>query len=852
MKRDLSDSLAARFVAFAALAFAALPAAAVPPVDGMALVDALDVFRARGVEVLYSTALVADDMRVDGEPSAEAPAHVQLAEVLRPHGLALEPGPQGIYIVVRADAVATRRTGNLFGIVRQAGNAERVEGARVLVRGQATYRATTGNAGHFSFSDLKPGDYDVVVLDATETRGERVSMQVEAGRTVVALIDLDQGGPMPLEAIVVNASQWQLFDVAAGIRPVLLGREEMLALPKLGDDVLRTVDALPGTASGGLTARTNIRGGAADEVLLRFDGLRLYDPFHLKDFQGITSLVDGRATSALEVYTGGFPARYGERMSGVVEIRSLEPDRGRHFEVGFSFFNSSLLTSGIAFDGDLDWLVSVRRGNTDIFLDRVNSQLGDPVYFDAVGKLSYRISDDLAVTASVLRLSDDVRLADSDSEEVATAAYDDAYYWLTIDQRIGRLRAKTLLSHASLSTDRDGVVENDSLANGWLRDRQRHRIDAIQTDWHWPVASNLAVDFGVEYRSLDGSYAFDDAVEFLLAIDGTASDAPSRSRSIRLEPSGEAFAAYGSVRWQPVPRLTSEIGLRWATQSLTVGSDDSFSPRLGLRYELGERTWLRAGWGRFFQPERIDELQVADGVTTYAMSQSSEHLIVGIEHRFESGLTMRAEAYEKRMGSLRPRYENLVNRFVVIPELQPDRLRIAPDRAIARGIELYLKGRHGDQLNWWFGYAWSTVRDRLPEGKRPRTWDQRHAVDAGLTWSGGPWQLSVSTGYHTGWPSTPLVLSGAAADGRPRVVQGLRNSDRLAPFHTIDARLERRFDFARGRLTLFGEVTNAAGRNNPCCVDYDIESEDGPLVLEQDTLYWLGVLPSLGFLFEFR
>ena len=64
---------------------------------------------------------------------------------------------------------------------------------------------------------------------------------------------------------------------------------------------------LPGTASGGVSSRAHIRGGEVNEVLFLFDGLRLYEPYHLKDFQAIASIVNSNAIGSIDFYSGAYP-----------------------------------------------------------------------------------------------------------------------------------------------------------------------------------------------------------------------------------------------------------------------------------------------------------------------------------------------------------------------------------------------------------------------------------------------------------------------------------------------------------------------------------------------------------------
>src|SRR5690606_11448632 len=149
--------------------------------------------------------------------------------------------------------------------------------------------------------------------------------------------------------------------------------------------------------------------------------------------------------------------------------------------------------------------------------------------------------------------------------------------------------------------------------------------------------------------------------------------------SASLRPDGRHYGAYVSDRVRITSRLIVDLGLRWDRQSFVgEGGDDQWSPRSSLLYRLGAQTDLRLSYGRFFQTERLLDLQIEDGVTRYADAQSATHSIVGVEHRFDGNIAVRGEAFRKWTRSARPRYENLFDRLALLPELRADRVRIAP------------------------------------------------------------------------------------------------------------------------------------------------------------------------------
>ncbi len=82
-------------------------------------------------------------------------------------------------------------------------------------------------------------------------------------------------------------------------------------------------------ANNGLSARPYIRGGAPNEVAVLFDGVRLVEPYHLRDFQSVFSAIDERIVDHVAVHAGGFSAEYGDALSGLMVVEPREPHDAR-------------------------------------------------------------------------------------------------------------------------------------------------------------------------------------------------------------------------------------------------------------------------------------------------------------------------------------------------------------------------------------------------------------------------------------------------------------------------------------------------------------------------------------------
>lgn len=681
-----------------------------------------------------------------------------------------------------------------------------------------------------------------------DTRAE--AAPATAARAVAAA---PEPPPQPrLEEVIVAASRYELVRDISTSRTTLeqgdLGR-----VPSFGDDTIRLTARLPGAATNGVSARSNIRGGEIGEMLVRFDGLRLYDPYHLKDFQSIFSTLDPRVVSSMDVYTGGFPATYGNRMSGVVDVESMSPPQDRYHEVGVSFFNSSLLSSGRFAESKGEWVASARRSNLDMLYNALSKLPDRPRYRDAFGKISYEFDSTLRVSGHFLLASDDISLSDDeDREETARADHEDVYYWLRFDhQPTDALAGVTLLSRSRLESMRDGTSSKSGVSDGRVSlDERSFSITSLQTDWSRMLSETMLLQFGGTIDHVSGRYAYADEVEFdlLFDIDGAPTE-PYRERDLTVAPSGHQYGAYSNLRWRPSARVTADFGLRWDVYEYGNLDADTLSPRLGLRYALTERTELRLSLGRYAQAQYINELQVSDGEVDYAQPQRSDHLVVGLSHELADDVVLRIEAYEKRMNDLRPRYENLLNSLILLPELKPDRIRIAPQSARARGFEVLIERRADDGAIWWASYSHARVEDVIDGADVRRSWDQTHALSAGMNLTPGRWEVGLALIYRSGWPISRITLDDSGELPIATVVG--RNVDRVDFYRSFDVRALRTYELESSALTLSLELINVFDRSNPCCIEYEIGDEDetGELVLE--TLDYLPRIPSVGVTWKF-
>jgi outer membrane cobalamin receptor len=652
-----------------------------------------------------------------------------------------------------------------------------------------------------------------------------------------------------LEEIVVAASRYSLSADVPDAH-TLLTQDEIEGLPRFADDSLKAVHRLPGAASNGLSGLANIRGGETNETLVVFDGLPLYEPFHLPLLLGPASVLDPRVLSGLDVHAGGFTAEFGDRMSAVIEATSLRPAADRYYELGLSLFHAHALAARRFDDGRGQWLAAVRRSNLDEIADIVESDLGEASYIDGFGRMDYEISPDTRASVHVLLSSDNAEVVNSDETEDADAEYRNSYVWGTLEHDFtASLGGRAILSYTDIAADRKGAVNEAGLRVGAVSDQRHYEVLGLKLDGRYATDRWLH-RFGVDLRSLSARYDYTSTLRLDPGYPIPGPDDVVVERSLSPNPSGGHIAAYATSRVMVTDRLATELGLRWDQQSYADNANDQWSPRFNLVYEVGKATRIRTSWSRHQQFQGINELQVEDGIDEFEPAQKVDHMIVGLEQDLAAGYSLRVEGYRKDYRDLRPRYESLYDPLSLVPELRWDRVRIAPDSARAEGIEWLVTRKGDDPWNGWLNYTWSRVRDEVDSADVPRSWDQTHSVGGGLTWSDRGWQVTLAGSYHTGWPTTPVRL---VTDAESAVVEfGQRNSARFKDYSSIDLRVSRAFTLPRGDLTLFAEVTNTFDRRNPCCVDFSLGTAgDGSAQLDREYRHWLPLVPSIGVLWRY-
>ena len=389
----------------------------------------------------------------------------------------------------------------------------------------------------------------------------------------------------PLTEVVVTASRYALASDVPEVETSLT-QTQIRALPRLGEDVLKAVHRLPGAASNGLSGLAHIRGGDTNETAILFDGLQLYEPFHLRLLQGPSSVLDERVVGGLDVHAGGFTAEYGDQMSAVIDARSVHPEPDAYYELGLSLLHANALASHRFNDGRGQWLAAVRRSNLDDVLDILDSDLGEPRYMDAFARLDYEWTPSTRGSVHALLAKDEAEINSSDDTEHADASYSNIYFWATLEHEFTEhWDVRGLVSYTDIDSVRDATVTDPGRRDGIVTDDRDYNVLGLKLDAQYSTERWLH-RAGIDVRSLDARYDYASAVVFAADYPFPGSMGGERVQASSPKPAGEHFAIYYTVRARLIDALTAEAGLRFDEQSYGVDGDDQFGPRLNVAWQL--------------------------------------------------------------------------------------------------------------------------------------------------------------------------------------------------------------------------------------------------------------------------
>lgn len=761
--------------------------------------------------------------------------------------------------------------GEVQGRVLDAVSGQSVSLVRVTLR-PSGLSAQSGRAGSFVIHQVPAGEYTLEARAPGYEPLTREGIRV-TGDSTVALELLMRPLPVRLQDVVVSPGAFAFVEAGAATRQAM-SREDIASVPQFGEDIFRAVARLPGLASGDYTAHFAIRGGRHDETLILLDGLEVYEPYHLKDFnEGAISIVDAEAIEGVELLTGGFPAKYGNKRSGVFRITSKDLRGGdTRASFGVSFINARAMAQG-TFAGERGaWFVTARRGYLDLIFGLLGiKDIPSPAYHDVLAKVRYDLHPNHSLSLNLLNARDRFTLdgnattgfADSiPTRETATNRYGNSYAWLTLRSSLSRrLSVTSQLSAGLVTSARDGSEFHRFSTDTFytITSTRDFSVPSFKQDWLLELSDRVLMDFGYDLRRLDATYTITKRVwQDPNDLSPDTTGYYPQQAGVALERGGTTLTGYLSTRVRPVDPVTLELGLRY--DRATYAGDRDISPRVNALLRLGATSQLRLGWGHYRQTQGIADLAALDSLDRYFPSELSRQWTLGYEQQLGGGGTLRVEAYHKAGSRLRPVYRNWKGAIDVFPETDEDRMLVYPEATESRGVELYVTRDLGSRWSLRGSYALSFVDEDVSRvdpindptpldfaRTHPAPEDQRHALSLDVGYRPSPSiSVNASLRYHSGWPTTlsrgvPTVGPGGQPDAA--VKADTLYGSRLPGYQRLDVRISKR----TGAFRFFVEVLNLTNHENVWGYDYfTARDAGGQIVLVRDVETWFTILPSLG------
>lgn len=772
---------------------------------------------------------------------------------MRPFFLLLMIGVFGCQVLSAAEgAPADKASGAFKGVVIDQKTQEPLAGANVIVQ-NSRRGAVTNRNGEFLISNVAPGTYTLLIEYIGYSAHKLTGISVAANQTVDLKTILLEEEPIPLREIVVTPGSYAIMGREPSPRQTLTSED--IKIMGWAEDITRAVQRIPGISANDFEAKFNVRGGEADEVLVLLDGMQIYKPFHQKDFGGgLFSTVDIEAIQGVDLLTGGYTAEYGDRMSGVLNMRSKTPSAGqRQTSLGFSLMNMRAFSMGTFARNKGSYLFSARRGYLDILNRLMKNEFKlEPKYYDVLGKVEYKLNPRHTLSLHTFLASDNYKLDEKVLEKGKTrynidnlvTNYGNNYGWLTLKSFFSpQLYARTILYSGLLKQRRNyNLFDDDTnahLRTALIHDHRDFTLFGFKQDWNYEVSQKLFLKAGMDLKKSRVNFDYSNHIgyEFITAADSMV----FRSDSLQtdLTQNGSQAGFYLSGKFQLFRPLTMETGLRYDYASYS--NDKLWSPRISMVYSLAKTTFLRAGWGNYYQPQNIHEMRAPFKENFYYPAERATHYVLGFEHFFPNGIHFRAEGYVKEMNNIRPAYYTFANIDEFFPEARDDLIRLSINKATAKGVEFYLKYDTGNKFSWWASYVWAKALDDVTElkydgrlvkqtGWLPRPWDQRHTINLDVNYRPNKkWHFNFTWQFHSGWPYTDFVVKRKQRDDGSFAYYhdyGLFAGSRYPPYHRLDVRVNRHYYTSNGTVTVFLHVINLYNHENIYSYDHDVVQAD--------------------------
>ena len=734
-----------------------------------------------------------------------------------------------------------------------------------------SYGAVTDVNGYFTISKIPPGDYTILITYiGFDTLRQKVSLK--KGEIYTKKFYLNKGAYELVGATISAEKQTRQSDPSISVTKI--STKQMSRTPTIGGqaDIAQYLQVVPGVVfTGDQGGQLYIRGGTPVQNLVLLDGMIVYNPFHSI---GLFSVFDADIISSADVYTGGFGAEYGGRISSVMDITTRYGNPTRQAgKIDINSFGAKILLEGPIVkakddkSGSLSYLFSAKKSYIDktseTLYPYVNDGGGLPFTFsDFYGKISFNAANGTRADAFGFNFNDQVSYQTIQN-----------YSWKSYG---GGMRF-TIVPGASPMLLSGNVSYSNyliELTDGSLNPRSSE-VGGFNMGLNFTYfLGKQRLKYGVEMKGFNTNFIFYNSLNRKTSQEESTTEIAG-FLSARL-----LFGSLGSKKKNTKKGKISRIiilpGLR--VHYYASLADLSIEPRLSMKYNITPDLRIKLAAGLYSQniistasdrdvvnlfygfisgPDDLPSTFNGEKVTTKL--QKAKHLIFGFEYDLGKRLTANVEGYIKWYDQLTNLNRNKV--FDDVPQYsdKPDVLKkdFIIETGKAQGVDISMKYDYR-RLYIWLVYSlgYSTRYDGIIE-YHPH-FDRRHNVNFLATYVMGKsldWEISFRWNYGSGFPFTPTLgnyeqqnFSGGigedytTSNGNVGILYGDIGSKRLPDYHRLDFGLKKKFVMGENALLEINfSVTNVYNRGNIFYIDR----------ITNERVNQLPILPSLGVSFKF-
>ena len=753
----------------------------------------------------------------------------------------------------------------LSGYMRDKGSGEDLIGATVFIRELKS--GVAANIYGFYSVTIPKGTYTVefsYLGYITDT--QRVNLQ----NNITISIELGaQSTNLETVEIVAEAENKNVEEVR--MSTVSLKMESIKKIPALmGEvDLLRVIQLLPGVQSGGEgSTGFFVRGGGIDQNLILLDGAPVYNPAHLF---GFFSVFNQDAIKSADLYKGGIPAKFGGRLSSVLDVR-MNDGNSKKFSVkgGIGILASRLTIEGPIVKDKVSFIVSARRTYADLFLLLLPKddlrRTGVLNFYDLSGKINWRINDKNRVYISAYTGRDN--LGSSDFFKLGWGN-------ITATTRWNHVFSDKVFSNLSLIYSNFDYMLGVPSGPSEFTWKSRIIDYSFKNDYTYFFNPNNNIEFGF----ISTYHNFKPAVVAPGAGNTTFNTLEFFDRH------AWENGIYIANKQRFGSRLSAEYGLRFSTFS-SIGVDtvytfddnheltgfESFEkgsiyntftglePRLGVKYSLDDNSSVKASYNRMNQYLLL-ATNTTGGAPLDIWMPSSKNLKPGVADQVAVGyfrnfknntFETSVEGYYKWMQNQVDFADNadiLLNRY-----LEGD---IRQGKGWAYGAEFFVRKQKGKMTGWVsYTLSWSYRQiNEINNGNKffaPAHRNNNLAIVLSYALN-KKLDISANWVYNNGAPIT-TPTGRFEYGGQVNPVYADRNDAKMPDYHRLDIgvdwKLGKKRETKKFNHSLNFSVYNLYNRKNAYTINFVKDQKSGTAVAQKTYLF--GLLPSITWNFTWK